>query len=50
MLSGHLTSLMQVFWCPPSGLLPGQLNVIGTGEEEENQDPTPIVETLLLLL
>ena len=31
---------MQVFRCPSSGPLPGQLNVVGTGEEEENQEPT----------
>ena len=30
--------------------VPGQLNVVGTGEEEENQEPIPTLGTLLLLL
>ena len=50
MLSGRLASLMQVFRCPSSGQLPGQLNVVGTDEEEENQEPTPTLGILLLLL
>ena len=50
MLSDRLASLMQVFRCPSdlARELPGQLNVVGTGEEEENQEPTPTLGILLL--